>query len=65
MSTGLSSRTWRTDVVARIAGALGLGKARFEAADPEVFAWYVQLEALRRGVWGTSSLWGRAVTYKA
>ena len=22
----------------------------------------VQLEALRRGIWGTSSLWGRVVT---
>ncbi len=35
-------RTWRTDVVARIAGALGLDKVMFEAADPEVFAWYVK-----------------------
>jgi len=34
-------KTWRTDVVARIAGALGLEKVMFEAADPEVFAWYV------------------------
>jgi len=75
-------KTWRTDVVARIAGALGLEKVMFEAADPDVFAWYVknygpevnlfvdhsqivQLEALRRGIWGTSSLWGRVVTYKA
>src|SRR5215467_1549301 len=74
-------KTWRTDVVARIAGALGLEKVMFEAADPDVFAWYVknygpevnlfvdhsqivQLETLRRGIWGTSSLWGRVVTYK-
>jgi len=74
-------KTWRTDVVAQIAGALGLEKVMFEAADPEVFAWYVQnygpevnlfvdhsqiaqLEALRRGIWGTSSLWGRVVAYK-
>jgi phosphosulfolactate synthase (CoM biosynthesis protein A) len=35
-------RTWRTDVVARIADALGLEKVMFEAADPEVFAWYVK-----------------------
>jgi phosphosulfolactate synthase (CoM biosynthesis protein A) len=24
----------------------------------------VQLECLRRGIWGTKSLWGRAVTYR-
>ena len=52
----------------------------FEAADPEVFGWYVknygpevnlfvdhsqivQLECLRRGIWGTKSLWGRVLTY--
>jgi phosphosulfolactate synthase (CoM biosynthesis protein A) len=35
-------RAWRTDVVARIVGALGLEKVMFEAADPEVFAWYVK-----------------------
>ncbi len=34
--------TWRTDVVARIVNALGLEKVMFEAADPEVFAWYVK-----------------------
>jgi phosphosulfolactate synthase (CoM biosynthesis protein A) len=34
--------TWRTDVVARIVNALGLEKIMFEAADPEVFAWYVK-----------------------
>jgi phosphosulfolactate synthase (CoM biosynthesis protein A) len=73
--------TWRTDVVAKISRALGLEKVMFEAADPEVFAWYiknygpevnvfvdhsqiVQLEALRRGIWGTKSLWGRVLTYK-
>ena len=37
-----SVRTWRTDVVARIVNALGLEKVMFEAADPEVFAWYVK-----------------------
>jgi phosphosulfolactate synthase (CoM biosynthesis protein A) len=53
-----------------------------EAADPDVFAWYVksygteldlfvdhgqivQLEALRSGMWGTKSLWGRVVTYES
>jgi phosphosulfolactate synthase (CoM biosynthesis protein A) len=53
-----------------------------EAADPEVFVWYitnygpevnlfvdhsqiVQLECLRSGPWGTKSLWGRVMTYKA
>jgi len=67
-------KTWRTDVPARIIDALGLEKVMFEAADPEVFAWYiknygpevnlfvdhsqiVQLECLRRGIWGTASLW--------
>jgi phosphosulfolactate synthase (CoM biosynthesis protein A) len=35
-------RTWRTDVVARIGSALGLDKVMFEAADPEVFAWFVK-----------------------
>ena len=74
-------RQWRTDVVTSIVSALGLEKLMFEAADPEVFAWYVrdygpevnlfvdhsqivQLEALRSGIWGTKSLWGRVVTYK-
>jgi phosphosulfolactate synthase (CoM biosynthesis protein A) len=72
--------SWRTDVVATIARELGLEKVMFEAADPEVFGWYiknygpevnlfvdhsqiVQLECLRRGIWGTKSLWGRVVTY--
>lgn len=74
-------KTWRTDVPAKFAGALGLEKIMFEAADPEVFAWYIrnfgpevnffvdhsqimQLEALRRGIWGNSKLWGRVVTFK-
>jgi phosphosulfolactate synthase (CoM biosynthesis protein A) len=35
-------RTWRTDVVAAIVDALGLERVMFEAADPEVFAWYVK-----------------------
>ncbi len=35
-------KTWRTDVPARIVDALGLEKVMFEAADPEVFAWYVK-----------------------
>jgi phosphosulfolactate synthase (CoM biosynthesis protein A) len=74
-------KRWRTDVVAKIVHALGLEKVMFEAADPDVFAWYVknygadvnlfvdhsqivQLEALRRGIWGTKSLWGRVLTYR-
>ncbi len=74
-------RSWRTDVVAKIAGELGLDKVMFEAADPSVFSWYiknfgpdvnlfvdhsqvVQLEALRSGIWGTKSTWGRIVTYR-
>jgi phosphosulfolactate synthase (CoM biosynthesis protein A) len=72
--------TWRTDVVADITRELGLQQVMFEAADPDVFGWYiknygpdvnlfvdhsqiVQLECLRRGIWGTKSLWGRVVTY--
>ena len=72
--------TWRTDVVSEIVSRLGIEKVMFEAADPEVFGWYVknygpevnlfvdhsqivQLECLRRGIWGTKSLWGRVVTY--
>lgn len=35
-------RTWRTDVVAQIVNGLGLEKVMFEAADPEVFAWYIK-----------------------
>ena len=34
--------TWRTDVITRVVDALGLEKVMFEAADPEVFAWYVK-----------------------
>jgi len=34
--------TWRTDVAARIINTLGLEKPMFEAADPEVFAWYIK-----------------------
>jgi phosphosulfolactate synthase (CoM biosynthesis protein A) len=72
---------WRTDVPAEFINEIGLEKLMFEAADPEVFAWYiknygpevnmfvdnsqiVQLETLRRGIWGTKSLWGRVITYK-
>ncbi len=33
---------WRTDVPARIIDALGLENVMFEAAEPEVFAWYVK-----------------------
>ncbi|MBI5419355.1 MAG: phosphosulfolactate synthase [Deltaproteobacteria bacterium] len=74
-------RKWRTDVAARIVNEVGLEKVMFEAADPEVFGWYiknfgpevnlfvdhsqvVQLEALRSGIWGTKSTWGRVVTYR-
>src|SRR5512146_2515270 len=35
-------KVWRTDVVARIINALGLEKPMFEAADPDVFAWYIK-----------------------
>lgn len=76
-----SVRTWRTDVVAKIANEVGIENVMFEAADPEVFSWYVknfgpevnlfvdhsqvvQLEALRSGIWGTKSTWGRVATFK-
>ena len=72
---------WRTDVPAKFVHALGLQHVMFEAADPDVFAWYiknygpdvnlfvdhsqiVQLECLRRGIWGTKSLWGRVLSYR-
>lgn len=35
-------QTWRTDVPAKIVNALGTEKIMFEAADPEVFAWYIK-----------------------
>ncbi len=37
-----SVKVWRTDVASKIANALGLEKIMFEAADPEVFAWYIK-----------------------
>lgn len=35
-------KAWRTDVPAKIVNALGLEKIMFEAAEPEVFAWYIK-----------------------
>ena len=35
-------KTWRTDVPAKFIDTLGLEKVMFEAADPEVFTWYVK-----------------------
>ena len=35
-------RNWRTDVIAEFGRALPLERLMFEAADPEVFAWYVK-----------------------
>jgi phosphosulfolactate synthase (CoM biosynthesis protein A) len=32
----------RTDVIARLVGALGLDRLMFEAADPSVFTWYIK-----------------------
>ncbi len=37
-----SVKVWRTDVAAKIINALGIEKVMFEAADPEVFAWYIK-----------------------
>ena len=35
-------KTWRTDVIAKFVRELGTEKTMFEAADPEVFGWYVK-----------------------
>jgi len=35
-------KNWRTDVPPKIIDALGLEKVMFEAADPEVFGWYIK-----------------------
>jgi len=35
-------RTRRTDVISAIAQALGTERIMFEAADPEVFGWYIK-----------------------
>ena len=35
-------KVWRTDVPAKIVNALGLEKVMFEAAEPEVFSWYIK-----------------------
>jgi phosphosulfolactate synthase (CoM biosynthesis protein A) len=35
-------KTWRTDVPAKIIDALGMDRVMFEAADPEVFSWYIK-----------------------
>lgn len=37
-----SVKVWRMDVVSKIINALGLEKVMFEAADPEVFGWYIK-----------------------
>lgn len=76
-----SVRSWRTDVPAALAAAIGLDRVMFEAADPRVFEWYIKnfgpevnlfvdhsqallLESVRSGVWGSTSLFNRVVTYK-
>jgi len=35
-------RAWRTDIVTAFVRDLGLEKTMFEAADPEVFGWYIK-----------------------
>jgi phosphosulfolactate synthase (CoM biosynthesis protein A) len=72
---------WRTDVPAEFANEVGIENVMFEAAEPEVFSWYVknygpevnvfidhsqivQLECLRRGIWGSTDLWGRVQSFK-
>ncbi len=34
--------TWRSGVVAKFAAAIGIERLMFEAADPEVFTWYIK-----------------------
>ena len=33
---------WRTDVAAKFINEIGMDKLMFEAADPDVFAWYIK-----------------------
>lgn len=35
-------KAWRTDVVAKIINSLGIEKPMFEAADADVFSWYIK-----------------------
>lgn len=35
-------RTWRTDVISKLIRELGVEKTMFEAADPDVFGWYIK-----------------------
>jgi phosphosulfolactate synthase (CoM biosynthesis protein A) len=35
-------REWRTGLVARIVSELGLEQVMFEAAEPDVFSWYIK-----------------------
>jgi phosphosulfolactate synthase (CoM biosynthesis protein A) len=37
-----SVKAWRTDAIAKFIRELGLEKTMFEAADPEVFRWYIK-----------------------
>ena len=72
---------WRTDVAAKIMNQVGMENVMFEAADPQVFDWYVknygidvnmfidhsqivQLECLRRGIWGMKSTFARITTHR-
>src|SRR5205823_4182593 len=41
-SGGATSATWRTDVITKFATSLGFEHLMFEAADPEVFSWYIK-----------------------
>ena len=37
-----SVKTWRSDIAAEFATAVGLEHLMFEAADPEVFGWHIK-----------------------
>ncbi|KAJ7548814.1 hypothetical protein O6H91_07G028300 [Diphasiastrum complanatum] len=43
-SEGLTKNVnpWRTDIIAKIIGRLGLDKTMFEAAEPRVFEWFIK-----------------------
>ncbi len=37
-----SVKTWRTDAISAIANGLGIERTMFEAAEPDVFRWYIK-----------------------
>ncbi|KAL4872214.1 hypothetical protein BDV12DRAFT_183183 [Aspergillus spectabilis] len=61
--------SWRTDVVSKIMKELPSERVMFEAADPQVYTWYIRefgidLSGLRHGIWGTADTFGRLVSFR-